>query len=306
MAASELGFGFKVGHWSDHEALTGCTVILPPPGNVAACDIRGSSPGSRELAALHPARKLTEVHAIMLAGGSAFGLAAADGAMGWLEERGIGYRTRAGIVPIVPAAVVFDLGRGRPDARPGPPQGRAACDAATDGPVGTGQVGAGTGATVGKWGNVEDAAPGGLGIARARQGDLSVGALAVVNAVGNVVSEAGAVIAGRASVRADPDPRLGTGEGTGRDRRDGLEEGTNTVLAVVATRAGIDKREARWLAARGADGITVSIRPAHTRYDGDVVFCVAAPGLPSAPGDLDLLGALATDAVAAAVRDAVS
>lgn len=289
-----LGFGFKVGHWSDREAMTGCTVVLTPAGNVTSCDIRGSSPGSRELAVLDLDRKLTEVHAILLTGGSAFGLAAADGVVQWLAERDIGYRSRVTPVPIVVAAVVFDLGVGRSDVRPGPHAGRAACDAARTTEFETGLVGAGTGATVGKWAGPESGVPGGIGVAHARAAGSSVSALAVVNSVGDIIGEDGSVLAGSSSVEG----RLQAPTGL-----EPVEAPANTVLAVLCTQATIDKADARWLAARGSDGITVSVRPAHTRYDGDVVFASAAPG--GDEPDLDLLGTLATQAVAEAVRNAV-
>ena len=294
--SGSLGFGFRVGHWTDRDALTGCTVVLPPAGNVTSCEVRGSSPSSRELELLHPDRRLTEVHAILLTGGSAFGLAAADGVVAWLEERGIGYDTGVTAVPIVPAAVIFDLGHGKSHVRPGSAAGRAACDAASEADVAMGQVGAGTGATVGKWAGREFAAPGGLGIAVAEAGASRVGAVAVVNSVGDVIDADGSVVAGTTSPSA--------GE-QARPLAD-VDVAKNTVLAVVATEASIDKREVRWLAARGADGITVSVRPAHTRYDGDVVFAVAAPPAAGTPADLDALGPLATDAVARAVRRAVT
>ncbi|MFP5352641.1 MAG: P1 family peptidase [Actinomycetota bacterium] len=291
-----LGMGFKVGHWTDPSGLTGCTVVLPPSGNVTSCDIRGSSPSSREIEHLHPDRKLTEVHAILLTGGSAFGLAAADGVVDWLAERDVGYQTAVTKVPIVPAAVIFDLGAGEASARPGPEAGRAACDAA-DELVETGLVGAGTGGTVGKWAGFEHHSPGGLGIASASSGDLTVSALAVVNAVGDVLASDGTVLAGTRA--ADPVYR-------GPSRPADVPP-LNTVLALVAVEGALDKRDVRFLASRGSDGITVAIRPAHTRYDGDVVFAVAAPnGRPTPPEDLDVLGHLATQAVADAVRDAVS
>ncbi|MGH2786920.1 MAG: P1 family peptidase [Actinomycetota bacterium] len=295
MSPGRLGFGFKVGHWTDEAARTGCTVVLPPAGNVASCEIRGSSPGSRELEQLHPDRRLTEVHAILLTGGSAFGLAAATGVVDFLERRGIGYDTSVAKVPIVPAAVIFDLGAGRADVRPGPDEGRAACGAATEDPVATGRVGAGTGATVGKWRGLDHAAVGGLGVAVVEQDGLQIAALAVANAVGDVVAADGSVLAGSTA----PD--------NGRGRFFPEEQGPpmNTVLALVAMRAKIGKRDARWLAARGTDGITTSVRPAHTRYDGDVVFAVAAPDSSGGEPDLDALGVLATQAVAEAVRNAV-
>lgn len=293
---SGLGMGFQIGHWTDGSGITGCTVVLPPSGNVTSCDIRGSSPSSRELEHLHPDRKLTEVHAILLTGGSAFGLAAADGVVEWLAERDIGYQTAITKVPIVPAAVIFDLGAGDASARPGPHAGRAACDAAED-IVETGRIGAGTGATVGKWAGFEHHSPGGLGIATATSGDLEVSALAVVNAVGDVLGADGGVLAGTRA--AEPTYR---GPSPAAD-----VPPMNTVLALVAVEADLDKRDARFIAARGSDGITVAIKPAHTRYDGDVVFAVAAPnGKPTPPEGLDVLGHLATQAVADAIRNAVS
>jgi L-aminopeptidase/D-esterase-like protein len=290
-----LGFGFRVGHWTDQEAETGCTVVLPPRGNVAACDIRGSSPGERELASLHVDRRLTEIHGVLLTGGSAFGLAAADGVMEWLESKGVGHTTGSGVVPIVPTAVIFDLNVGMGLVRPGPAAGRAACEAAREDENAMGKVGAGTGATVGKWAGREYAAPGGVGIGEAQSGSLRVSALAVVNAVGDVIDQDGSVLRGT----SNPSPTY---------QQPGQPNGitSNTVLAVLAVHSGLDKRAVRFLAARGADGITVSIRPAHTRYDGDVVFAVAAPGPPFDDGTLDVMGHLATEAVATAVRAAVT
>lgn len=295
--SGSLGFGFKVGHYTDAVNMTGCTVILPPAGNVTSCDIRGSSPGSRELVLLDLDRRLTETHGIVLTGGSAFGLATADGVTGWLAERGIGYETPIAVVPIVPAAVVFDLGTGSPQARPGHGEGRAACDAATDGAVENGRVGAGAGTTVGKWAGLEFSAPGGLGFGRARHGDALVSAIAVVNAVGDIVAADGTVLRGTSAPGSEPEELLPTGR----------DFPMNTVLALVALEGDLTKQEAKWLAGRGSDGITTAVRPAHTRYDGDVTFAVAAPARAgSAPANLDVLGPLATQAVAAAVRDAVS
>ena len=291
--SATLGPGFRVGHWTDTDARTGCTVILPPRGNVTSCDIRGSSLASRELISLAPHRPRTEIHALVLTGGSAFGLATADGVMRWLESEGIGYETPVGLVPIVPTAGIFDLGAGRADVRPGPDEGRAACAAAVDS-FETGRVGAGTGATVGKWGGPEFAGPGGLGAARIEEAGHTVHALAVVNPVGDVIAEDGRVLAGTTA----PDP-----ERAWREARD-LRSPTNTVLAVVTIEGTLQKREVAWLAARASDGVTVSIRPAHTRYDGDVSFAIAAPG-PN-PADVDVLGALVPRAVAAAIRAAVA
>jgi L-aminopeptidase/D-esterase-like protein len=290
-----LGEGFRVGHLTDAAAGTGCTVILPPAGNVCSCEIRGSSPGSRELELLHPDRRLTEIHALLLTGGSAFGLAAAQGVVDWLEERGIGYATPVATIPIVPAAVIFDLAVAT--RRPGPADGYAACEAAVEGEIATGRVGAGTGATVGKWAGLEHRVPGGLGVAEASQDGATVHALAVVNAVGDVLAPDGSVLAGTRAPEPTYVPPL-TSQG-------GLP--TNTVLVALTLRARLDKREVRWLAARAADGVTRTVRPAHTRYDGDVAFALAAPPGPDDPAaNVDLLGYLATEAVAAAVRAAVA
>lgn len=292
-----LGPGWRVGHWTDPEARTGCTALLPPRGNVCSCDIRGSSPSSRELALLDPERRLTEVHGILLTGGSAFGLAAAEGVVAWLDEHGIGYETPVARVPIVPAAVVFDLGAGSADVRPGLAEGRSACEAAAEGDPPTGLVGAGTGATVGKWAGREHGVPGGFGFAVAERGGTRAAAVAVVNSVGDVLAPDGTVLAGTTAPEGQRTP----------PPKEKTPLPANTVLALVAVEGTFEKREVRWLAARGSDGITVAVRPAHTRYDGDVVFAVATPPAESAaPADLDVLGPLATDAVAAAVRDAVT
>jgi len=291
-----LSPGFRVGHFTDPGGETGCTVVLPPPGNVCAYDLRGSSPGSRELASLDLERRATEVHGILLTGGSAFGLAAADGMMAWLEEHGIGYHTEIATIPIVPAAVIFDLGASKDHGRPGPKAGYAACQAAVEEPVPVGRVGAGTGATVGKWAGREYRSPGGMGLALMEVNGMSLAALAVVNALGDVIAADGSVLAG--TTARNP---------TFRAPAESTEATvTNTVLAVVTTNAALDKSQVRFLAARGSDGITRAVRPAHTRYDGDLVFAVTGPPPAGAPkANLDVLGFLAADAVAAAVRNAV-
>lgn len=295
MSSASLGFGFAVGHWTNADAGTGCTVVLPPAGNVASIDVRGNSPASHELESLHAERRLNEIHGVLLAGGSAFGLAAVHGVAEWLEERGIGFRTPLATIPIVPAAAMFDLGAVRPDVRPGPQEGRAACDAATTGEVPTGRVGAGTGATVGKWAGREHAEPGGLGIASAEQGGTRVSALAVVNPIGDVLASDGSVLAG---TRA-PNPRMSGPAGPDPTPP------SNTVLVVVALKANLDKRDVRFVAARGSDGVTATVRPSHTRFDGDVTFAIAAPDESNEPPHVDLLGYLATQAVTKAVRAAV-
>lgn len=296
--SDRLSPGIRVGHWTAPSGAGGCTVILPPPGNVSSYDLRGSSPGSRELATLDPDRQRTEVHGILLTGGSAFGLAAADGVVRWLEEHNVGFKTPIATIPIVPAVVIFDLAAGDPASRPGPDAGYAACEDATEKPVVTGRVGVGAGATVGKWAGREFFAPGGLGIAAAREHGLEVHALAVVNAVGDVIGDDGTVLAGTSA----PDPVMRPPPAEPRDA-------WNTVLAVVTTVATLGRGDARFLAARASDGITQAIRPAHTRYDGDVAFAVTIPpdgedGATAA--DLDVLAMLATLATAAAIRAAVT
>ncbi|MBE0617206.1 MAG: P1 family peptidase, partial [Proteobacteria bacterium] len=181
---------------TDLEAATGCTVILPPPKTRASCDVRGNSPGSRELALLAPEKSMQEVHAVLLSGGSALGLGAAEGVVRWLREREIGYQTPWVRIPIVPAAVVFDLNVGRSDRWPDAASGYAACEAASTGPIEEGCVGAGTGATIGKWNGLETSMKGGIGSVSVRLGKLVVGALSVVNAVGDVMAADGTVMAG--------------------------------------------------------------------------------------------------------------
>jgi L-aminopeptidase/D-esterase-like protein len=269
----------RVGHWSDPVGMTGCTVVLPPPGTVGSGEVRGGAPGTRETDLLRPGMLVDEVHAVLLTGGSAFGLAAADGVMRWLEERGVGFEAGVARVPIVPAAVIFDLGVGDPRARPGPDQGYAACLAASE-PATAGRVGAGTGATVGL-----DRVPGGLGLAEAYEGDMAMWALAVVNAFGAVVDEEGRPLAGEI-------PPAGAVPGW-----------KNTVLGVVATNAVLTKEGCRDLAAAAHAGLARAVRPAHTMWDGDTVFTLAT-GQVEAPRDT--LERMAGDALAGAIRRAVA
>ena len=282
--------GIRVGHWSDESALTGCTVVLPPKGTVASCEVRGGAPGTRGTDMLQPGTLLEEAHAIVLTGGSAFGLATAGGVERYLEERGIGSEIGPVIVPSVAAAVIFDLGVGDPTRRPGADEGYAACVAAsTDVPEG--RVGAGTGATVAKlWGPTRGV-PGGLGTWAVRDGDLVVGALFVVNAVGEIVDEDGSVLAG---------PRLEPGE-----RREDLIEwmrAGNTTIGVVATNAILSKPDARRLAEAANDAVDGAVRPAHTLFDGDAVFTLATKQVDATYVDV---AALVEEAVTIAIRRAV-
>lgn len=290
--------GFMIGHWTDAGGRTGCTVVLCPAGTVGGCDVRGSSPGTRETALLESTKKMDEVHAVLLTGGSAFGLAAADGVMRYLEEAGRGYRTPWGIVPIVPAAVIFDLNNGSPSARPGPESGYSAARAAAHDGFAEGPAGAGTGATVGKWGGMEYAMGGGFAVADIARGELRVSAAAVVNALGDIVGERGEIIAGARDASGAWRARGVTDLPSGA-----LPGGTNTVLVAVMTNGRLTKVDANRVAARAHDGLALSVRPAHTSYDGDTIFCLASGEVAA---DIDTVAALATEATARAIRRAVT
>lgn len=284
--------GVLVGHWTDVVAGTGCTVVLPPAGTVASCEVRGGAPGTRGTDMLQPGTLIEEAHAIVLTGGSAFGLASAGGVERYLEERGIGSEIGPVRVPSVAAAVIFDLGVGDPTRRPGIEEGHAAClDASTE--VAEGRVGVGTGATVAKlWGPTRGV-PGGLGTWSVGERGLVVGAIFVVNAVGEVVDEDGSVLAG---------PRLEPGE-----RREDLLEwmrvAGNTTLGVLATNATLPKSDLRRLAEAANDTLEEVIRPAHTLFDGDTVFTLATRKVDASFGDVE---ALVEPAVTTAVRRAVT
>lgn len=238
---------------------------------------------------LQPEQRVDRVHGVVLSGGSAFGLAAADGVMRWLEERGIGWDVAGFVrVPIVPAAILFDLALGDPRARPGPEQGRLACDRAGTGAFETGSVGAGTGCTVGKVRGPQWAVKSGLGSASVRDGDLVVGALAVVNPVGDVLDEHGGILAGSRAPEGTPAVPLSPGQ--------------STLLGVVATNGRLSKPEAFLVARAGQDGVARVVVPAHTRYDGDVVFSL---GTCQVAASVDQICMLASEAIAAAIRQAV-
>ncbi|HEX8051761.1 MAG TPA: P1 family peptidase [Thermoleophilaceae bacterium] len=290
--------GFRVGHWSDSDGATGCTVVLAPEGTVAAGEVRGGGPGTRESELLSPAANAPGVQAVCFAGGSAFGLAAADGVVRWLEERGAGYSTPAGLVPLVAGAIVYDLTLGDPKARPGPDAGRAACEAARAGEVERGSVGAGTGAAVGKVLGHEAWTKGGLGLASDSIGGARVTALAVVNAVGEVIAEDGAVLAGawRDGGYVRTVDALKEGFGPPASARE------STTLVCLMTDAELDKRAA-WLVARAASaGVGRAVQPSATAHDGDLVYCLASGDVEAAPF---AISALAADVTAAAIRDAV-
>jgi L-aminopeptidase/D-esterase-like protein len=286
--------GLRVGPWTDGRAHTGCTVVLPPPGARGAVFVAGGAPASRETNLLEPGFKVDEVHAILLTGGSAFGLAAADGVMRWLERRGVGYPTPVAVVPIVPAAAVFDLWPGDATVRPGPAEGEAACDDARDEATVEGNVGAGTGATVGKAAGPAYATKGGLGWTALEEDRVVVGCVAVVNAVGDIVGDDGKVIAGA----------RGPSLGWDRTKWPGAEAWPppSTTLACLITNADLPKDHLHRVARMAAAGLARAIRPVYTMFDGDVVFALATRTV-QAP--VDQVGALAADATASAVRRAV-
>lgn len=290
--------GFRVGHATDEVHATGCTVVLCPPNTVGSAEVRGLAPGTREMALLSPEKGMQEVHAVLLTGGSAFGLAAADGVVRYLEERGVGYPTPLARVPIVPAAVVYDLfangGARRPDAA----MGYAACIAARADDVPQGRVGAGAGVSVGKWAGFEAMMPGGFGMASLHLGDVVVGAAAVVNPVGDVVDADGRILAG---ARA-PDGRWLAEEDPLRRFRVPPLPGTNTTLVVVATNAALDKLTCYRLAQRAHDGMALAVRYAHGPHDGDTAFVLAAG---EAVMDVNTLGNAVVEVVAEAIRAAV-
>jgi L-aminopeptidase/D-esterase-like protein len=297
--------GVRVGHVSDYEALTGCTVVLCEGGAVAGVDLRGSASGTEELPVMAPDHIAPHVHAVVLAGGSAFGLEAASGVRRYLEQHGVGFDTGVTRVPIVPCAILYDLGIGKPGVRPTREMGEAAAAAATDGPVVEGAVGAGTGATVGKLFGMRQAMKSGLGswtvsLSGPYEG-IKVAALAVVNAFGDVVDPAtGRIVAG---ARVAPDSRdfADTADQLKRGARSRFA-GANTTLVVVATNAALDKAGAQKLAALAQIGMARTIRPVNTPYDGDLVIALS---LGKRQADLTALGVAAADAVSEAILRAV-
>jgi L-aminopeptidase/D-esterase-like protein len=296
--------GFSAGHWTDTQAATGCTVVLPPPdGAVASGDVRGGGTGTREIELLSPLANAARVHAVVLAGGSAFGLAAADGVMRWLERNGRGYETPGGVVPLVPGAVVYDLMSGDPARRPGPAEGEAACEAATGDPA-LGSVGAGTGAAVGKVRGRDFAVKSGVGVAKQHlpQG-AKLTALAVVNAFGDVIGEDGQVLAG---TRGDDGGFIGT---TKLMRTRLIELPTfrrgaaveNTTLVCLMTDADLTKVECGIVAKMAHAGMARAVDPVHSSVDGDVVFTLATGTAPRV--EPLIAGVVAAALTAEAIRD---
>ena len=306
-----LPTGYRVGHAEDGVGLTGCTVILPPAGTIAAVDVRGGSPGTRETGVFAPGNLISEIHALVFAGGSAFGLAAASGVTAWLRERGAGVPVGPARVPIVAAAVLFDLAVGDPNAFPDEAMGRRACDLATEGAPGRGRVGAGTGATAGKLLGAGRASPGGIGVAAQRLPDGAVvAALVAVNAFGDVVDpDTGAPLAGpRVASGAAGDPYVSERALREDARIDSPlgGVGANTTLVCVATTVPFDTGSLKRVAIEAHGGISRAIRPAHTVVDGDVAFALSPPGpVPALLARLRV-GAAAAHVVARAIVDAVA
>jgi len=297
--------GLSVGHYTHPARATGCSVVLCPAGAVAGVDVRGGAPGTRETDLLAPENLIENVHAIVMAGGSAFGLATADGVMRWLEERGHGYPVGAVRVPIVPAAVLFDLWHGDLRLRPDAGAGYAACEAASGDRPAQGNVGAGAGATVGKFYGIERAMKGGIGSASIRVAGITVAALVAVNAIGDVIDPAdGSLLAG-ARTAADSRQLLHIAAALRRgELPPQLQAGLATTLGVVATDAQLSKAQCRKLAGMAHDGLARCIDPVHTPFDGDTLFALAT-GTNGRPGHVALIGALAAEVVARAVVNAI-
>lgn len=280
--------GIEVGHWTDTESATGCTVIVLPEPNCVTAEFRGAAPGSREAALLQPGMAVEQAQAVVFTGGSAFGLATADGVMRELERDGRGHQTLMGPVPIVPAAVVYDLHSGDPTVRPDPEAGAAAYRAASSAPVEMGRVGVGTGTRVAGWRGFETSRPGGVGSALVTRDDISVGAIAVVNAVGDVFTLEGEPLTGGSPVPGPPAALPAP-----------LEQ---TTLVLVATDAGLPRTALRRLAVRSHDAMAVCIRPVHTSHDGDAVFAVSCG---SRDAEADIVAEAAWEATGRAIQAAV-
>ena len=300
--------GIEVGQAQDEEALTGCTVILCRKGAVAGVDVRGGAPGTRETDLLNPVNLVEKVHALLLAGGSAYGLDAASGVMRYLEEQDIGFNVGVAKVPIVPAAILFDLAVGRPDVRPDAEMGYRAASAASSDVPGEGNVGAGTGASVGKILGLKTAMKAGLGTASMNVGGIVIGAIVAVNAWGDVIDPStGGIVAGARSTSLGP-LKLGQ-DGFFGDTLEmmksfvgrtalGFAARSNTVIGAVATNAKLTQAEATKVAQMAQDGLARTIRPVHTMLDGDTIFALATG---DKKADVSTIGAFAAEVMAQAI-----
>ena len=297
--------GLKVGHFTHTKRPTGCTVVLTGAGATAGADVRGGAPGTRDIELLRPEMSVQQVHAVVLSGGSAYGLATADGVMRYLEERGIGFPIGGGVVPIVPTAILFDLGVGGMTPRPDAASGYSAAKAATGDAVPQGSIGAGAGATIGKMFGATRAMKGGLGSASIKlPGGLIIGALAAVNCIGDVVNpDSGEPLAGartpdgKSLIDTMAELRRGAG-------MSGARPGENTTLGIVAANVDWTKAEATKVAQMAHDGLARAIRPSHLPMDGDTVFALGTGGRPLGKL-LATVGALAADVLSQAVVSAV-
>ena len=291
---------FRIGHYTDTDNATGCTVILCPDSNTASCFISGSSPGSRELVLLSPERKMQSVNAILLTGGSAFGLNAAAGVMSYLEAHEIGYETSFAKVPIVPTAVIYDLNIGNAGIRPSPENAVAACNNAATGEIKQGSLGAGTGATVGKWNGLESCMKGGLGVAHFENSGAQITAICVVNAVGDIVDDSGQIIAGaidgNGKFLANEDPST-------RWKLPQVGMSENTILCAILTNIRLSKIQAYQMSKRGQNGLARAVYPANTSFDGDVIFTVSSNEIEF---DLEYMYEAAADVVRQAIIHSVT
>jgi L-aminopeptidase/D-esterase-like protein len=302
--------GIKVGHVQNQKALTGCTVILCTGGAVGGVDQRGGAPGTRETDALHPMHLVNVVHAIVLAGGSAFGLDAASGVVKFLEEKRIGFDVGVARVPIVPSAILFDLGLGQSNVRPDAKMGYRACLNAKRGKISEGNVGAGTGATVGKILGIKHAMKSGIGSASISiRNGVIVGAIVAVNAFGDVIDpDTNQIIAGARSSLSGRSRKpispyfVDTMSILKRSRGFGPRSRSNTVIGVVATNAKFNKEQINKVAQMAQDGIARTIRPAHTMVDGDTLFALATG---EKKADVNVVGAFAAEVVALAILNGV-
>jgi L-aminopeptidase/D-esterase-like protein len=296
----ELLGGLKIGHATTPDQHSGCTVFLCPEGTIGGVDVRGPAPGSREAILLGPLKTVTTINAVLLTGGSAFGLSAADGVMRYLAERDIGHPTPIRNIPIVAAAVVYDLFLGQGNSLPDHTIAYDACLAAGQGEVAQGNAGAGAGVTIGKWSGFSGIMKGGFGLAQAQDGDLVVGAAAVTNCIGDILNDDGTVLAGARGedggwkATADPWRRF--------PDQPPLPTGTNTTLVVVGTNATMDKISTNRLAERAHDGIAIAVRPAHTSHDGDTAYALATNRVQA---DFDLVANMVVEMVVEAIRNSV-
>jgi L-aminopeptidase/D-esterase-like protein len=292
--------GISIGHATDEENKTGCTVFLCPEGTIGGIDVRGPAPGSRETEILSPYKPVNTINAVLFSGGAAFGLAAADGVVRYLAERNIGHQTFVRPVPIVAASVVNDMLMGGGKNPPSPDLGYSACLAAEESEPHQGNIGAGRGTTVGKWQGFETMMKGGFGIAKNEVGDLFVLAAAVTNCIGDIVDVDGTVLAGARSAQGewlanqDPFRRFPTFQPAKR--------GDNTTLIMVATNAIMNKVEANRLAQRAHDGLAIAVQPAHTSFDGDTAYALATCDIEA---QFDLVANMAAVTVAEAIRNSV-